>query len=80
MNVRIERLNDTGDGVGNYSGKIIFVPKTVFGDLVDVYDYLEEISEYAQIFIKKFSLFNFSDNQNENSLDLDKKFYYFNDK
>lgn len=41
MNVRIERLNDTGDGVGNYSGKIIFVPKTVFGDLVDVYDYLE---------------------------------------
>ena len=46
----------------------------------DVYDYLEEISEYAQIFIKKFSLFNFSDNQNEKSLDLDKKFYYFNDK
>ena len=46
----------------------------------DIYYYLDEIMEYALIFIKKFSLFNFSDNENENSLDLDKKFYYFNDK
>ena len=46
----------------------------------DIYDYLDEIMDDALIFIKKFSLFNFLDNENENSLDLDKKFYYFNDK
>jgi hypothetical protein len=46
----------------------------------DIYYYLDEIMDCALIFIKKFSLFNFSDNENENSLDLDKKFYYFNDK
>ena len=44
----------------------------------DIYYYIDEILEIVVIFIKKFSLFNFS--ENENSLDLDKKFYYFNDK
>jgi esterase/lipase len=46
----------------------------------DIYYYIDEILEIVVIFIKKFSLFNFSDNENENSLDLDKKFYHFNDK
>ena len=46
----------------------------------DIYYYIDEILEIVVIFIKKFYLFNFSDNENENSLDLDKKFYYFNDK
>ena len=45
----------------------------------DIYYYLDEISEFGKIFVKKFSLFSFSKNLVENSLELDKKFYYFND-
>ena len=36
MEVMIERLNDNGDGVGRVLGKVIFIPKTLPGDLVSV--------------------------------------------
>ena len=36
MQISIDRLNDTGDGVGKIQDKITFVSKTVVGDVVDV--------------------------------------------
>ena len=42
MELKIERFNDNGDGIGLINGKITFVPKTVPGDVVlvgDIYDY-----------------------------------------
>ena len=42
----------------------------------DVFYYLDEISYFAKIFINKFSVIDLNNNV---SLDLDQKFYYFND-
>ena len=36
MKVEIVRLNDTGDGIGKINGKIVFVKKTLPGDIVTV--------------------------------------------
>ena len=36
MEVEIVRLNHTGDGVGKINGKIVFVKKTLPGDIVTV--------------------------------------------
>ena len=44
MEVKIERLNDTGEGIGYVNNKIIFVPKVVIGDTVDI----DDISEYKK--------------------------------
>ena len=34
MELKIERLSDNGDGIGFIDGKVVFVPKTVPGDVV----------------------------------------------
>ena len=44
MEVKIERLNDTGEGIGYVNKKIIFVPKVVIGDVVKI----DDISEYKK--------------------------------
>ena len=44
MEVKIERLNDTGEGIGYIDNKIIFVPKAVVGDVVEI----DDISEYKK--------------------------------
>lgn len=36
MEVKIEKLNHSGEGIGHIDGKIVFVPKTLPGDIVDV--------------------------------------------
>lgn len=36
MEVLIERLNDTGEGIGKINNKVIFIEKTVPGDLIEV--------------------------------------------
>lgn len=36
MEVKITRLNHNGEGIGTINNKIIFVPKTIPGDIVDV--------------------------------------------
>ena len=42
MELKIERLSDNGDGIGFIDGKVVFVPKTVPGDVIlikDIKDY-----------------------------------------
>ena len=36
MKVEITKLNHTGDGIGTINNKIVFVPKTIPGDIVDI--------------------------------------------
>ena len=36
MRVLIDRLNDTGEGIGKINNEIVFVEKTVPGDVVEV--------------------------------------------
>ena len=36
MKVLIERINDTGEGIGKINDKIVFVNKTVPGDIVEI--------------------------------------------
>lgn len=42
MELKIERLSDNGDGIGFIDGKVVFIPKTVPGDVIlikDIKDY-----------------------------------------
>ena len=52
MQISIDRLNDTGDGVGKIQDKITFVSKTVVGDVVDV-EIVKEYKNYQVASIKK---------------------------
>ena len=36
MEIKIEKMDHTGNGIGFYDGKICFIPKSVVGDIVDV--------------------------------------------
>lgn len=36
MNIEIKRLNHTGEGIGEIDKKIIFIPKTIPGDIVEI--------------------------------------------
>lgn len=42
MELEIKRINHTGDGIGEYNGKVIFVPKTIIGDRVIVNDLVDK--------------------------------------
>ena len=46
MEIEIKRLNDTGDGIGFIDGKVVFVPKTVVGDIV----LIKDIQDYKKFF------------------------------
>ena len=41
MKVEIIRINDNGDGIGYIDGKVIFVPKTIPGDIVLIKDKID---------------------------------------
>lgn len=45
MEVLIEKLNHTGEGIGRINNKIIFIPKTLPGDIVKVKD-LQDYKKY----------------------------------
>ena len=47
VKVKIDRLSDQLEGIGYVDGKIIFVPKTIPGDTVDV-KVIEEKSKYLR--------------------------------
>ncbi|MBE6155422.1 MAG: class I SAM-dependent RNA methyltransferase [Firmicutes bacterium] len=47
MIVKIERMDHLGNGIGYLNGKIIFVPKTISGDIVKILNY-EEHKKYSQ--------------------------------
>lgn len=47
MNIEIKRLNHTGDGIGEIDSKVIFVPKTIPGDIVTV----DRIKDHGNYFI-----------------------------
>ncbi len=63
MKVKIERINDTGEGVGVIDRQVVFVPKTVPGDIVnvcnikkykkymraDVYDFVKKSCERVDV-------------------------------
>lgn len=36
MEIKIEKMDHTGNGIGFYDGKICFIPKSIVGDIVDV--------------------------------------------
>ena len=38
MKVKIDRLNDTGEGIGTIDGQVVFIPKTIPGDIVKIKD------------------------------------------
>ena len=44
MEVKIDRLSDTGEGIGIFSNKVVFVPKSVVGDVVVV----KNVREYKK--------------------------------
>ena len=52
VKVKIERYSDQIEGIGYYNGKVIFVPKTIVGEIVDV-DIVEEKTKYYRGIIKE---------------------------
>ena len=36
MEVTITKLNHSGEGIGYIDGKIVFIPKTIPGDIVEI--------------------------------------------
>lgn len=46
MEVLITSINHNGDGIGKIDGKVIFVPKTVIGDMIKVKDVVEYKNYY----------------------------------
>ena len=52
VKVKIERYSDQLEGIGHLDGKVIFVPKTIVGEIVDV-TITEEKSNYFRGKIKK---------------------------
>ena len=53
MEVFIDRFNHTGEGIGVIDGKIIFIPKTIPGDIVEVTN-LEDFNTYYKGEVKRF--------------------------
>lgn len=52
MEIKIERINDSGEGIGISKGKVFFVPKTIPGDIVLVKD-IKDYRKYATASIDK---------------------------
>ena len=53
MEILIEGLNHTGEGIGKIDGKVIFVPKTIPGDLV-VVENIRDFKTYYRGVVKKY--------------------------
>ena len=53
MKIEITRLNHSGEGIGKLNGKIIFVPKTLPQDIVEV-EIIEEHKNYLKGIVTKF--------------------------
>lgn len=53
MEVLIDRLNHTGEGIGVIDGKVIFVAKTIPGDIVEVFN-IEDFKTYYKGEVKSF--------------------------
>ena len=53
MRVDICKINHSGEGIGFVDGKIVFVPKAVPGDVVDI----EIIKEHKNYKYVRFSLY-----------------------
>ena len=53
MEVLIERFNHTGEGIGVIDGKVIFVAKTIPGDIVEVFN-IEDFKTYYKGEVKSF--------------------------
>lgn len=53
MKVEIVRLNDQGIGIGLINNKVIFIPNTVIGDIVDV-EIIKENKKYYEGKVKKY--------------------------
>ena len=47
MNLEIVSLNHTGEGIGRIDNKVIFIPKTIPGDIVTVKD-IKEYKNYSK--------------------------------
>ncbi len=53
MNVEIVRLDDNGRGIGYIDGKIVFIPKTLPGDIVNVEKTLDK-KKYSEGVVTKY--------------------------
>ena len=53
MEVKIVKLNHSGDGMGYIDGKVVFVPKTLVGDVVEV-DIVREYKNYIEAKVLKY--------------------------
>lgn len=60
MKIKIEKMDHLGRGIGYYDGKIVFVPKAVMGDILDI----EIISNHRKYDIGKINkIIQSSDNR-----------------
>lgn len=58
MNVKIDNLNHNGVGIGRINNKVIFIPSTTIGDIVEINSYLDkgnylETTNYKIIYYSK---------------------------
>ena len=47
MQIKVERMDHLGNGIGSINGKVVFIPKTVPGDLVDI-NIIKETKSYIK--------------------------------
>lgn len=53
MQVEITKLNHSGEGIGQIDGKIVFVPKTIPGDIVELTNIIEH-GNYSEATVKSY--------------------------
>lgn len=53
-NILIEKMNHTGDGIAKKDGKVVFIPKALPGDIVEIKD-IKEYKNYSQASIKEIT-------------------------
>lgn len=53
MEVFISRLNHTGDGIGDIDGKVVFIPKTIPGDVVEIFN-LRDFKTYYRADVLRY--------------------------